>query len=66
MTKSVGGAAPAPTPFEQEVGARIRVRLAEHDMEGVFEDIDEEGALILRDVSGARTRITAGDVFFTA
>ena len=48
------------------VGSNIRVRLAEREMAGVFEDIDGEGALVLREASGARTRITAGDVFFPA
>jgi BirA family transcriptional regulator, biotin operon repressor / biotin---[acetyl-CoA-carboxylase] ligase len=50
----------------QGVGLSIRVRLAEREMEGLFEDIDDEGALLLKGPSGARTRITAGDVFFPA
>jgi biotin-(acetyl-CoA carboxylase) ligase len=30
----------------------------------MFEDLDEDGALLLRDSAGTLTRITAGDVFF--
>jgi BirA family biotin operon repressor/biotin-[acetyl-CoA-carboxylase] ligase len=50
----------------QGLGASIRVRLAEREMVGVFEGIDDEGALLLREPSGTRTRITAGDVFLLA
>ena len=46
------------------LGTRIMVRLADREMTGVFEDLNEEGALIVRDSSGSRTRVTAGDVFF--
>ncbi len=46
------------------LGHAIRARLADSEREGVFEDIDEDGALLLRDSAGTLTRITAGDVFF--
>ncbi len=46
------------------LGRLIRARLADSERQGVFEDLDEDGALLLRDSLGALTRITAGDVFF--
>lgn len=45
------------------LGARIKVRLEAETLEGVFEDIDPTGALVLRTEAGRHT-ITAGDVFF--
>lgn len=45
------------------LGARIKVRLETETLEGVFEQIDSSGALILRTDTG-RHSITAGDVFF--
>jgi BirA family biotin operon repressor/biotin-[acetyl-CoA-carboxylase] ligase len=45
------------------IGEPIRVRLPKSELEGMFEDIDEDGALLLRQ-SGTVRRITAGDVFF--
>jgi len=45
------------------LGARIKVRLETETLEGVFEQIDPTGALILRTDTG-RHSITAGDVFF--
>lgn len=46
------------------LGHAIRARLADSERDGVFEDLDEDGALLLRDSTGTLTRITAGDVFF--
>jgi BirA family transcriptional regulator, biotin operon repressor / biotin---[acetyl-CoA-carboxylase] ligase len=46
------------------LGHAIRARLADSEREGVFEDLDEDGALLLRESAGTLTRITAGDVFF--
>jgi BirA family biotin operon repressor/biotin-[acetyl-CoA-carboxylase] ligase len=46
------------------LGHPIRARLADSEREGVFEDLDADGALLLRDAAGTLTRITAGDVFF--
>ena len=46
------------------LGARIRVRLAEGDILGVFRDIDETGALVLGLPGGVTRTIAAGDVFF--
>ena len=46
------------------VGTAISVRLPEgEDVEGLFEGLDMNGALILRLASGARRVIHAGDVF---
>jgi len=44
-------------------GEPIRVRLADGDVTGIFEDMDETGALVINE-AGNRRRITAGDVFF--
>jgi BirA family transcriptional regulator, biotin operon repressor / biotin---[acetyl-CoA-carboxylase] ligase len=47
------------------LGTRIRARLANEETTGVFEGIDETGALILRE-NASRTRlIAAGEVFFS-
>jgi BirA family biotin operon repressor/biotin-[acetyl-CoA-carboxylase] ligase len=46
------------------LGRPIRARLEGNEMEGVFETIDENGALMLRQGSGTLVRITAGEVFF--
>jgi BirA family biotin operon repressor/biotin-[acetyl-CoA-carboxylase] ligase len=45
------------------LGEAIRVRLPQGELEGIFEDVDADGALLLR-MGGAVRRITAGDVFF--
>lgn len=45
------------------LGAAIRVRLDRQTLTGTFEDLDRDGALLLRTADGVR-RITAGDVFF--
>ena len=42
----------------------IRARLEGREMIGVFEDLDQDGALLLRDPAGTLVRITAGEVFF--
>ena len=45
------------------LGARVRARLAQEERVGVFEGIDDSGALLLNE--GGRTRaISAGEVFF--
>jgi BirA family transcriptional regulator, biotin operon repressor / biotin---[acetyl-CoA-carboxylase] ligase len=46
------------------LGHPIRARLADSERDGVFEDMDKDGALLLRDGAGTLMRITAGDVFF--
>ena len=46
------------------LGTRIRARLATEETHGVFEGIDDSGALILREDSGSTRRIAAGEVFF--
>jgi BirA family biotin operon repressor/biotin-[acetyl-CoA-carboxylase] ligase len=45
------------------LGRRIEVRLPSATLTGTFEDVDAEGALVLRTPQGPR-RITAGDVHF--
>jgi BirA family transcriptional regulator, biotin operon repressor / biotin---[acetyl-CoA-carboxylase] ligase len=44
--------------------AMIRARLADGEIKGVFEDLDDDGALLLRKADASLTRITAGEVFF--
>jgi BirA family biotin operon repressor/biotin-[acetyl-CoA-carboxylase] ligase len=43
-------------------GGPIRARLADREIKGVFEDLDHDGALLLRNDAGL-TRITAAEVF---
>jgi BirA family transcriptional regulator, biotin operon repressor / biotin---[acetyl-CoA-carboxylase] ligase len=45
------------------VGEGVRVRLAERELAGCFEALDEAGALVLRLPDGNVTTIAAGDVF---
>jgi BirA family biotin operon repressor/biotin-[acetyl-CoA-carboxylase] ligase len=45
------------------IGEGVRVRLAERELVGRFEALDEAGALVLRSADGNTTTITAGDVF---
>ena len=46
------------------LGRPVRARLEDGERVGVFEDLDEDGALLLRDDAGTLTRIIAGDVLF--
>lgn len=46
-----------------QLGQRIEVRLPDATLTGIFEDVDAEGALVLRTAHGPR-RITAGDIHF--
>ncbi|WP_246149347.1 biotin--[acetyl-CoA-carboxylase] ligase [Skermanella pratensis] len=46
------------------IGGPIVVRLSDCTLNGVFADLDEDGALLLDLDTGERRRITAGDVFF--
>lgn len=48
------------------IGSSIEVRLADRNLKGTFEAIDEQGALVLRKNDGARETITAGEVFLLA
>jgi BirA family biotin operon repressor/biotin-[acetyl-CoA-carboxylase] ligase len=45
------------------LGLPVRVRLADATIDGVFEALDEQGALVLLDKDGSRRRIAAGEVF---
>lgn len=46
------------------LGSRIRARLQTEETSGVFEGIDDQGALILREAQGRTRVIAAGEVFF--
>jgi len=46
------------------LGVRIRARLQKEETSGVFEGIDEAGALILRETHDRTRIIAAGEVFF--
>jgi BirA family biotin operon repressor/biotin-[acetyl-CoA-carboxylase] ligase len=46
------------------LGQRIRARLPDEEVIGVFEGIDESGALVLREEAGRVRTIAAADVFF--
>lgn len=45
------------------IGRRIRVRLPDREMHGVFSALDESGTLLLRTDDGATVPVAAGDVF---
>jgi BirA family transcriptional regulator, biotin operon repressor / biotin---[acetyl-CoA-carboxylase] ligase len=45
------------------IGQAMRVRLAERELSGIFEAIDETGRLILRLADGRREIVAAGEVF---
>jgi len=45
------------------LGGPIRARLAQGGIEGVFEDLDHDGALLLRTANAGLIRITAAEVF---
>jgi BirA family biotin operon repressor/biotin-[acetyl-CoA-carboxylase] ligase len=46
------------------IGKSIRAVTAEACFDGIFESLDNDGALLLRDGAGASHRITAADVFY--
>ncbi len=46
------------------IGRRIVVRLPSGDIDGVFEALDMQGALILLDDAGKRREVAAGEIFF--
>jgi BirA family biotin operon repressor/biotin-[acetyl-CoA-carboxylase] ligase len=46
------------------LGTRIRARLSDGEFWGMFEGINETGALILREAHGKTRAIAAGEVFF--
>ncbi len=45
------------------VGSALEVRLAGEQINGLFQGIDEDGALILKEAEGIERRITTGDIF---
>ncbi len=46
------------------LGERVHARLAAREVQGVFDGLADDGALILREANGKQTRIAAGEVFF--
>ena len=46
------------------LGSRIRARLATEERSGMFEGIDENGALLLNEGSGRASVLPAADIFF--
>lgn len=46
------------------IGAAIKVRLVDREIDGIFEAIDADGRLVLKTSDGSRMTISAGDVFF--
>jgi len=48
----------------QGLGQRLTARLPTASHSGIFRDLDEDGALILEEDSGARRRIAAADLYF--
>lgn len=47
------------------IGKSVKVNLADGHLEGIFEDIDTDGCLLLRQTGGNVKRISAGDLFFS-
>lgn len=47
------------------LGKPLRARLADREIKGVFEDLDHDGALLLRTSDAGLIRITAAEVFLT-
>jgi BirA family biotin operon repressor/biotin-[acetyl-CoA-carboxylase] ligase len=46
------------------LGGPMRARLAHSEIEGVFENLDHDGALLLRTQTAGLIRITAAEIFF--
>ncbi len=62
-----GGLAPVLEPYRRSVrglGQSIAIRLGDETVHGIFEAMDDDGALRLRLPDGRERRMTAGDVFF--
>jgi BirA family biotin operon repressor/biotin-[acetyl-CoA-carboxylase] ligase len=47
------------------VKGRISVQTRQNRFEGIFEGLDREGRLVLRDFEGKKHDISAGDVYFS-
>jgi BirA family biotin operon repressor/biotin-[acetyl-CoA-carboxylase] ligase len=45
------------------IGEAVEVRLPQQTLSGIFESVNEEGALLLRRPDGGRIAVAAGDVF---
>ena len=46
------------------IGGEVTVRLPDREIHGLFESVDPEGRMVLRDETGRRQTIAAGDVFY--
>jgi BirA family biotin operon repressor/biotin-[acetyl-CoA-carboxylase] ligase len=46
------------------LGDKIVAKAGARQIEGVFQDLDGDGALLIREVRGGISRVTAGEVFF--
>ena len=46
------------------LGTRIRARLVKEERSGMFEGIDESGALLLNEGFGRLSTLPAADIFF--
>lgn len=51
--------------YAARLGESISVKLPQEVCEGIFESLDEQGALLLQEKSGITRKIHSGDVFFT-
>jgi BirA family transcriptional regulator, biotin operon repressor / biotin---[acetyl-CoA-carboxylase] ligase len=47
-------------------GKPVKVRLADREFSGIFEDLDPSGALVLTMDDGSKKLVTAGEVFFVS
>lgn len=45
-------------------GKRVTVRIGNSQIDGIFEDMEQDGALLLHVDGGKKRRVTAGEVFF--
>jgi BirA family biotin operon repressor/biotin-[acetyl-CoA-carboxylase] ligase len=66
LDEACGGFAPIRAAWLKRgaaFGTALRLRLGEETVMGRFAGLDEEGALMLQEESGATRLVTAGDVF---
>lgn len=49
--------------YAHKKGTKVRVRVGPHTHEGAFQDIDDEGSLIITDHGLHKKKITAGEVY---
>jgi BirA family biotin operon repressor/biotin-[acetyl-CoA-carboxylase] ligase len=46
------------------VGKRVKARLGTSEVEGLFEDLEQDGAMLLRLDNGGMLRLTTGEIYF--